>query len=152
MNKRQELEARLKKADRDLAEAVMVVARCAQEVSDCADNKRLCDAFAVNPEEMVELRNALTHWQACTQKFLKVVDEVGEFNRTALGTAVHEVVLGRLEPLPLTDNLHLQAARRAWAANNAEAAHHDYGEVFNDTLLSFDRDLVAFAKSYGENK
>jgi DNA repair ATPase RecN len=78
---KQELEARLKKADAELGEAVVVVARCAQGVSDCADNLRLCDAFAVNPEDMVELRNALAHWKKCTQKFLEVVDEVGEFNR-----------------------------------------------------------------------
>lgn len=79
----EELKARLKKADKDLGDAVVVVARCAQELSDNADTLRLCDAFAVDPEDMVELRNALAHWKKCTQAFLEVVDEVGRVNYEA---------------------------------------------------------------------
>jgi len=79
MNK-QELEAKLKKADTELGEAIIVVARRAQDVSD---NSYVMSegTYGVEPDDMVELKNALTHWTACTQKFLEVVDEVGEFNR-----------------------------------------------------------------------
>ncbi len=77
----EELKARLKKADRELGDAVVVVARCAQELSDNAEP--FDDLFAVDPEDMVELRNALAHWKKCTQVFLEVVDEVGRVNYEA---------------------------------------------------------------------
>lgn len=72
MNK---LEKELNTAQRELDDAIIVVARCAQEVSDNA--RQVDDTYSVDPEVMVELRNALAHWKACTQKFLEAVDAVG---------------------------------------------------------------------------
>jgi hypothetical protein len=77
MNK-QELEARLKKADAELSAAVVVVARCAEELSDNAATNEF--GFDVEIEAMVELRNALAHWKACTQEFLEAANEVGQRN------------------------------------------------------------------------
>lgn len=80
MNK-QELKERLKKADTELGDAVTLVARCAQDVSDNA--VQVDDTYSVDPEDMVELRNALFAWRTKTEAFLLALDAVGEHNYRA---------------------------------------------------------------------
>jgi len=74
----QELKERLKKADAELGEAVTLVARCADELSDNAE--QVDDTYSVAPEDMVELRNALFNWKTKTQAYLLAVNAVGEYN------------------------------------------------------------------------
>jgi hypothetical protein len=77
----QELKERLKKADTELGDAVALVARCAQELSDNA--VQVDDTYSVAPEDMVELRNALFNWRTKTEAFLLAVDAAGEHNYRA---------------------------------------------------------------------
>jgi len=62
----------------ELDEALVVVARSAQELSDNVEKSRDgrgIDCYYVEPEEMVKLRNALAHWKTCSQKFLEATAE-----------------------------------------------------------------------------
>jgi hypothetical protein len=63
---------RLEETTQALNEAVNVVARSAQELSDNSE-RRDAETWIVDAESMQTLRDALTHWTATSNAFLAAV-------------------------------------------------------------------------------